>query len=78
VFTVGYVARMLGESEELIEAIAIDMDPEDGRRFIIEHPGENAPVTTAFTEFGIQSLIEFIPDYKPNFLVTQKSAASTE
>ena len=47
VFTIARVAEMLGEDEDLLHDICIEMDPEDGR-LIVLGPGEEA--ITAFTD----------------------------
>ena len=39
VFTISRVAEMLGEDEDLLQEISIDMDPEDGRLTVLG-PGE--------------------------------------
>ena len=57
VFTISRVADMLGEDENLLQEISIDMDPEDGRLTILG-PGEEA--TTAFTQVGVENLAELV------------------
>ena len=61
VYTIGRVAQMLGESEELLEEIATDMDPEHGCLGVI---GTDEEETTAFTSAGVEYLRDVIPDYK--------------
>lgn len=39
VFTISRVAEMLGEDEDLLQEISIDMNPEDGRLSVLG-PGE--------------------------------------
>ena len=57
VFTITRVAEMLGEDEDLLQEISIDMDPEDGRVAVLG-PGEGA--TTAFTHEGGDNLTELV------------------
>ena len=63
VFTINYVAEMLGEDEEWLDEISIQLDPEDGRLGVLG-PGEES--TTAFTRFGIDNLAELVQIYKTN------------
>ena len=56
---------MLGEDEALLEDIALmNMDPEDGRLFIVDLDDDVS--TTAFTEFGVETLKELLADLKPD------------
>ena len=57
VFTISRVAEMLGEDEDLLQEISIDMDPEDGRLTVLG-PGEEA--ITAFTPNGVDNLTELV------------------
>ena len=59
VFTISRVAEMLGEDENLLQEISIDMDPEDGR-LIVLGPGEET--ITAFTHDGVDNLTELRQD----------------
>ena len=61
VFTIRRVAKMLGEDEDWLQEISIEMDPEDGR-LIVFGLGEEA--ITAFTDFGVDNLVEIIEIYK--------------
>ena len=61
VYTLARVALMLGESEELLEEIATDMDPEHGSLGVI---GVGEEETTAFTSDGIDYIRDVLPDYK--------------
>lgn len=61
IFTIERVAQMLSESEELLEEIALDMDPEHG---CIGVMGLGDDSTTAFTPDGVDYLREMIPEYK--------------
>jgi hypothetical protein len=59
VFTIGYVARMLGEDEKRISEIAMDMEPEDGCLAVMDINDES---TVAFTARGIENLRELLDD----------------
>jgi len=48
---------MLGEDEDRLEDVALEMDPEDGRLTVY---GVDDEGTTAFTDFGIENLKELI------------------
>jgi hypothetical protein len=52
---------MLGEDEDLLQEISIEMDPEDGC-LTVHGPGEEE--ITAFTRFGVDNLAELIKIYK--------------
>jgi len=58
-FTVGYVTRMLGEDENRIAEIAIDMEPEDGCHAVVDI---NDGSTVALTTRGIENLKELLDD----------------
>ena len=59
VFTISHVAKMLGEDEDWLHELSIDMFPEDGclRIYGIGEDG-----VTAFTEYGIECLKQIIAD----------------
>ena len=61
VYTIGHVAEMIGEDEDWLEGIAIDMEPEDGR-LIVWGIGEDG--ITAFTDFGVENLQQIIKDLR--------------
>ena len=61
VFTIGRVAEILGESEDWLHELAIDMFPEDGCLRILGTAEES---TTAFTDFGVECLKDLIRDSK--------------
>jgi hypothetical protein len=52
VFTLACVAEILGEDEDLLYEISIEMEPEDG---VIHVCGTDDDGITAFTDFGIES-----------------------
>jgi hypothetical protein len=59
VFTIGYVARMLGEDEKQISEIAMDMEPEDGCLAVVDI---NDEATVTFTARGVENLQELLDD----------------
>jgi hypothetical protein len=61
VYTIARVAEMLGENEDWLSAVALEMDPEDGCLTVY---GVNDEGTTAFTSFGIENLRELIEIHK--------------
>ena len=61
VFTIGYVANMLGEDEHWLHELSIDMFPEDGCLHVY---GVGNDGVTAFTEYGIECLQQIIADEK--------------
>ena len=63
VFTISRVAEMLGEDEDMLQDISIEMDPEDGCLTVLG-PGEEA--ITAFTHYGVDNLTELVKMVKAN------------
>jgi hypothetical protein len=61
VFTIARVAEMLGEDEDWLWDVSIEMDPEAGCLIIF---GANGEETAGFTSFGIENLTEFVEIYK--------------
>ena len=59
--TIGLVARELNESEDWLFNVASEMEPEDG---LIWVSGVGDERVMAFTNFGVESLIELIKIYK--------------
>jgi len=59
VFTISYVAEKLGEDEEWLWELQIDMFPEDGCLHVY---GVGEDGVTAFTEYGIECLKQIIAD----------------
>jgi hypothetical protein len=59
--TIGLVARELGESEDWLFDIASEMEPEDG---LIWVNGVGDEGVMAFTDFGIETLVELIKIHK--------------
>jgi hypothetical protein len=59
VFTIGYVANLLGEDEDWLHELSIDMFPEDGCLWVYGIGEDGVP---AFTEDGIDNLRQIIAD----------------
>jgi hypothetical protein len=57
VFTIARVAEMLGEDEEWLREISINMDPEEGHLWVIGIGEDQCP---AFTEHGVECLRKII------------------
>jgi hypothetical protein len=57
VFTMAYVANLLGEDEDWLLDLSIDMFPEDGCLHVY---GLDENGLTAFTEYGIECLRQII------------------
>jgi hypothetical protein len=62
VFTIARVAPLLGEDEDWLREISIEMEPEDGV-IAVYGPGDD-DFTPAFTDFGIENLRELIEIYR--------------
>jgi hypothetical protein len=63
VTTIERVAQELGEDEDWLFDVANEMDPEDG---VIWVYGIGDDGVMAFTDFGIENLIDLIKIYKDN------------
>jgi hypothetical protein len=63
VTTIARVAEQLGEDEDWLHDVANEMEIEDG---VIWVYGVGEDGVLAFTDFGIESLIELIRMYKDN------------
>ena len=61
VFTLKYVAEQLGEDEEWLRDLQVDMEPEDGCLWVHGVGEDGAP---AFTAYGIECLKQIIADEK--------------
>jgi len=59
VFTIRYVANLLGEDEDWLHQLSIDIFPEDGCLWVYGF-GEDG--VAAFTEDGIENLRQIIAD----------------
>ena len=60
VYTVAYVAEMLGEDEDWLDELSIGLLPEDGSLNVWQGDGSSL---TAFTEFGIENLKYVIQEH---------------
>ncbi|AYC99580.1 hypothetical protein [Neorhizobium sp. NCHU2750] len=63
VYTIGYVAVLIGENLELIQEIASNSDNIDYGEMIHAHDGSEEGITT-FTDRGVESLKEFLADIR--------------
>ena len=61
VFTVGRIAKLPGENEELLEEIGMTMDPEEGRLWVYD---ADDVATMAFTDRGLENLKELLAEIK--------------
>lgn len=61
VHTIARVAAMLGEDEDWLWDVAVEMDQEDGVIWVYG-PGEESVI--AFTDFGIETLTGLVDIYK--------------
>ena len=59
VFTIGYVANLLGEGEDWLHELSINMFPEDGCLWVYGVGEDGVP---AFTRDGIENLRQIIAD----------------
>ncbi len=59
--TINLVAKDLGEDEDWLFDVAMEMEPENG---VIWVYGVGDEGVMAFTDFGIESLVELIKMYK--------------
>jgi hypothetical protein len=59
VFTLKYVAEQLGEPEEWLRDLQVDMEPEDGCLWVHGVGEDGVP---AFTAYGIECLKQIIAD----------------
>lgn len=62
VFTARYAARGLGVDVEVVEELAMQMEPEDGCVSVIDSLEETAESVTAFTRQGLDCLEELLDD----------------
>ena len=63
VTTIGRVAKDLGEDEDWLSDVANGMDPKDGLIWVF---GLRDDGVMAFTDFGIENLMELIRIHKEN------------
>jgi hypothetical protein len=61
VFTIGYVAKLLGQDEDWLYDLSTDMFPEDGCLWVYGVGEDGVP---AFTHDGIENLRQIIADQR--------------
>ena len=71
VFTISRVAQMLGEDEEWLHELSVDMFPEDGCLWVLD-AGERE--IHAFTDYGIECLKQIIADERAADLARKQSS----
>jgi hypothetical protein len=64
VYTLPLAAKMLGEDVELLWEVVTDMEPEDGCLWVYGPDDAQIP---AFSTFGLESLVDYIREYKANY-----------
>lgn len=62
VFTARFAATSFGVDIELIEELAEQMEPEDGRLSVVDSLDETAESVTAFTSFGLDYLGDLLDE----------------
>jgi hypothetical protein len=73
VLTLARVAELLGEDEDLLHEISLEMEPEDG---LIGVHGIGDDDTPAFTDFGVENLREHIELHKADARCASDGAAT--
>ncbi len=68
VFTSHYAASRLRVDLDLIEELAEQMSPEDGRLSIIDSLDETAESVTAFTRCGLDRLTEMLDERRSQLM----------
>ncbi len=68
VFTARFAASRLGVDIDVIEELAEQMAPEDGRLSVIDSLDETAPSVTAFTRDGLDYLDELLDQRRSEFM----------
>lgn len=61
IFTLSRAAQILGEDEDWLDEISEEMDPEDGRIWVM---GTDEWSTKAFSDRGMECLKEIIEEYE--------------
>ncbi len=72
--TISLVAKELGEDEEWLFDIAGEMEPEDG---VIWVYGVGDDGVLAFTDFGVESLVDLIKMHKDDPSLLRRAADET-
>ena len=60
-FTIDRAAEVLGEEEELLWDLALEMEPEDGKLWI---RGTGEQETIAFTDQGLEKMRELLAEHE--------------
>ena len=68
VFTARFAASRLGVDIDVIEELAEQMAPEDGRLSIIDSLDDNAASVTGFTRNGLEYLEDLLDDRRSNLI----------
>lgn len=68
VFTARYAARRLGVDVEVVEELALQMEPEDGCVSVVDSLEETAESVTGFTRQGLDCLEELLGDRRSDFM----------
>ena len=71
VFIISRAAEMLGEVEDWLQEIALEMEPEDGCLIVLA-TGDHS--TTAFTREGVEYLKELVKQRKAGIWASSHSA----
>ena len=75
VHTITRVAEMLGEPEDWLWAVAVEMDQEDGLIWVYG-PGDESVM--AFTDFGIETLTELVQIFKNDPHLLKRSTIQSD
>jgi hypothetical protein len=67
--TLSLVAKMLGEDEELLSDLLLELEPEDGVIWVYDGDDRQCE---ALTDFGIENLKAVLAEYKENIAGTDK------
>lgn len=68
VFTARYAAKHFGVDLNVIDELAEEMAPEDGRLCVIDSLEDDAGSTTAFTQRGLDTLDELLDQRRSDFM----------
>ena len=75
ILTLARVAELLGEDEDLLHEISIEMEPEDGK---IGVHGIGDDYTPAFTQYGIETLRYLVELYKADAQRASETVATKQ
>ena len=68
VFTARFAACSFGVDIEVIEELAEQMDPQDGRLSVVDSLDETAESVTAFTSAGLDYLTDVLDERRIEFM----------